>query len=266
MALALELEHNVDQVLEDTRPGDRAVLGHMADQDRGHASVLGHADERGGDLADLGDPAGRAVGVGPGHGLYGVEYQQRGLDLLDLTQDRREIGLGGEEQAVGQRRRPLGPQAHLGGRLLAGDVEGASGRDGPAGGDLEQQRRLADAWLAGEQDDRALDEAAAEGAVELVDARRPGSCGLEPDRTDRARRLRYRPRSQRAGARGADLVEAAPRLALAAPPDPLGRGPAALAAPVGQGRLRHGRHRTGVHRHQDRLASACGLRSGARTG
>ena len=44
MALALELEHDVDQVLEDPWPGDRAVLRDMPDQDRGDAAILGDAD------------------------------------------------------------------------------------------------------------------------------------------------------------------------------------------------------------------------------
>ena len=65
---------------------------------------------------------------------------------------------------------PLGAQAHLGGRLLARDVEdrvaGGAQVAERAGGD----RRLADARRAAEQDERAGHEAAAEHAVELADA------------------------------------------------------------------------------------------------
>ena len=37
VALALEVQHDVHEVLEQPRPGDRAVLGDVADQDDGHA-------------------------------------------------------------------------------------------------------------------------------------------------------------------------------------------------------------------------------------
>ena len=76
----------------------------------------------------------------------------------------------------GQRRRPLGPQAHLGRRLFAGDVEREAGRRGPARSDLEEQCRLADARLARQQDDGTLHESATEGPVELVDTR--GQAGI----------------------------------------------------------------------------------------
>ena len=53
-ALALEVEHGVDHVLDHARAGDLAVLGDVADQDDGGAAALGEGGElvRGG--ADLG--------------------------------------------------------------------------------------------------------------------------------------------------------------------------------------------------------------------
>ena len=39
--VALELDDDVDEVLEDPGPGDRAVLGHVADEEHGDASRLG---------------------------------------------------------------------------------------------------------------------------------------------------------------------------------------------------------------------------------
>ena len=61
----------------------------------------------------------------------------------------------------------VGPQPHLGGGLLPGDVERAQPRPGGLGGDLEQQGGLADPGLAGEEHGSAGDQAAAEDAVEL---------------------------------------------------------------------------------------------------
>ena len=51
--------------------------------------------------------------------------------------------------------------------------------------DVEQQGGLADAGLAGEQDHRPGHEAAAEHAVELVDAGRDRARGLDVDLGDR---------------------------------------------------------------------------------
>ena len=61
VAVALEVEHDVDHVLEDPRPGDRAVLGDVTDDHGGDVAGLGHPHERGGDLLDLGDTAGDAL-------------------------------------------------------------------------------------------------------------------------------------------------------------------------------------------------------------
>ena len=77
VAVALEVEHHVDEVLEHPRAGDRAVLGDVADHDRGDVAGLGHPDQRGRDLLDLGDAAGHAVDVGGADGLHGVDDQQR---------------------------------------------------------------------------------------------------------------------------------------------------------------------------------------------
>ena len=111
---------------------------------------------------------------------------RRRPDLLDVGEHRAEVGLGGEEQLVVDAAGAVGAQPHLGGRLLAGDVEGALAGAGGLGRDLEQQRALADAGLAGEQDRGAGHQAAAEHAVELGHAarardrlggRRPGRSG-----------------------------------------------------------------------------------------
>ena len=172
-----------------------------------------------------GEPSASAVPIG----LHRVDHQQRRLDLLDVAEHRAEVGLGGQVQLVGQRVRPAGPQPDLGGGLLAGDVQRASAGLGPAGGDLEQQGRLADARLAGEQHHRAGHQPAAEHPVQLADPGQ-GSVGrVGADLADRHRLAGRRRRRDRGELRRAGLRHAAPGLALAAPPDPAHRRPAALA-------------------------------------
>ena len=148
VAVALEVQHDVDEVLEQPRPGDRAVLGDVADEHGRDAALLGHPDQRGRDLADLADVARRPVDLGAGDGLHRVDDQQVGLDRVDVAEDRGQVGLGGQEQVVAQCADAVGPQPHLGGGLLAGDVERASPLGEPRG-HVEQQGRLAHARLAG---------------------------------------------------------------------------------------------------------------------
>ena len=45
VAVALELEHAVDEVLEHARAGDRAVLRHVADEERRDARLLRDAED-----------------------------------------------------------------------------------------------------------------------------------------------------------------------------------------------------------------------------
>ena len=93
-----------------------------------------------------------------------------GTDLLDVAEHRAEVGLRGEVELVVDRAGPVGPQPHLGRGLLAGDVEHPQPGARRLGRDLQQQRGLADAGLAGEQHRRPGDHAAAEHPVELGDA------------------------------------------------------------------------------------------------
>ena len=147
--------------------------------------------------------------------------------------DRLEVGLGGEEQLVVHGAGALGAQPDLPGRLLAGDVEHTGAGSG-LGGHLQQQRRLPDARLAGQQHDRAGDESAAEYPVELVDTGRPGARGVQLDVGDPpGRRARGARDDLSSGpALRLDLLERAPGLACRAAADPLRRTVSALGAEV----------------------------------
>jgi hypothetical protein len=150
-----------------------------------------------------------------------------------VAQDRGQVGLGGQEQLVAQRADAVGTQPHLGGGLLAGDVQ----RAGPLGeprGHVEQQGGLAHPRLTRHEDHGARHHAAAEHPVELVHPGRHGPRGLDVDLTDRPGGA-----ADGAGPRRTDrgcggVGHRAPALALAAPADPLGGQPAALRAPEGR--------------------------------
>src|SRR5207253_269415 len=67
----------------------------------------------------------------------------------------------------------VGAQLHLERGFLTGGVERGMTAALELRGDLQQQRRLADARLAADQNHRARHDAAAEHEVEFVDARLP---------------------------------------------------------------------------------------------
>ena len=79
MPLALEVEHRVDDVLEHLGPGQRAVLGDVADDERRHVLALGREQQLRRRLAHLGDAARRRLQLGREHGLDRVEHEQRRL-------------------------------------------------------------------------------------------------------------------------------------------------------------------------------------------
>ena len=98
-------------------------------------------------------------------------------------EDRVEVGLGehGHVERAAAAGQPLGAQADLRGRLLAGDVERAPAGQREVAQRHVRERRLADARRAAEQDERAGHEAAAEHAVELADAGRKPRHALGAD-------------------------------------------------------------------------------------
>ena len=162
--VAFEAEHRVDDVLEHPRAGEAAVFGDMADEHHRNAAALGLGDEPMGAAAHLHDAAGRRAEVGIGDGLDAVDDDELRLHGVECGDDVGKRCLGEQPQVGTERTEPFGAQAHLLGALLAADVQRARR---PAGGQLQQQRALADAGLAAEQRDatrerdrrRALDRA-----------------------------------------------------------------------------------------------------------
>ena len=100
MTVTLEVEDDVDQVLHGARTGDRPLLGDVTDDDDGHATPLGHPYQRTGDLPHLGDPARGAVSLTRPHRLNRVQHHEGRLGLLDVSQYRPQVGLGGQIEFV----------------------------------------------------------------------------------------------------------------------------------------------------------------------
>jgi len=242
VTVALEREHDVDEVLQEPGPGDRAVLRHVADDHRGHAAPLRHPHQRAGHLAHLRDAARGTVGFGRADGLYGVDHQQGRRDLLDVAEHCAEVGLGGQEQVVGDVVRARRPKPYLRRRLLARHVQGATALSGPSRRNLQQQRGLPDARLAGQKGDGTRYEPATEHSIQLAHA---GEDAIGRPLVDLADRY-----GTAHGCRGCHLLkpwrlslgDAAPGQALATTADPAHRRPATLGAPICRPRLlSHGR-------------------------
>jgi hypothetical protein len=134
------------------------------------------------------------------------------------------------ELNLGQFAKPLAARLDLVLRFLAGAVQHRSDRPRHVGGSLQQQRGLADPGLAAQQDQRAGHDAAAEDAIELVDARRKPGVLLDFDLGIQARRCRgaservamTRRRPRIARGRRSLLDKRIPRAAVRTAAEPLG--------------------------------------------
>jgi hypothetical protein len=201
LALALELEHAVDEVLEDARTGERALLRDMADEQDGGARPLGDLRDPRGDLAHLAHGAGRAVQRGAVERLDRVDHAGGGPLGAQGGEHGVEVGLRQDRHVESACAQALGAQADLGGGLLARDVERRLPRRREMAEGHVRERGLADARRAAEQDERAGDETAAEHPVELADAGAQARHALDRDVAQR-NRPRRRPAAARAGTHG----------------------------------------------------------------
>ena len=114
VTVAFERQHRVDDMLEHTGAGQRAVLGDMADEQRDDAGELRqlHQPLRG--VPHLGDRARRAGRVRIVEGLDRVDREHVGRELADVREHRGQRRLVDEEHVRVEGAEPLGPQPHLG--------------------------------------------------------------------------------------------------------------------------------------------------------
>ncbi len=90
--VALEIEHGVDDVLQHARPGERAVLGDVADEHDRRPARLGGARQLRRALAHLRDRAGRRRERLAVDGLDRIDHRDRGLLARERRQDLLETG------------------------------------------------------------------------------------------------------------------------------------------------------------------------------
>ena len=194
LALSLELQHTVHQVLEHPRTGQAPLLGHVPDQDQRHPGALGDLGQGARRLPHLADRARRPAHLGAVQGLDRVDHAGRRALCLERRQHPLERGLGQRRDLKRRGTETLGPQPHLRRRFLTGDVEGLDPRGGEVGERHPGQRALADPGRAAEQDERARHEAARRAPGRA----RPPRCaaaplgGLDLGQGDRLRRRRRR--------------------------------------------------------------------------
>ena len=230
-------------MLEDAGPGDRPVLGHVADEHgrqprRFAASITCAAHSRTWPT----DPGAPAM---PSACRVWIESttQTSGRSASIVASTDSSDGLGQRPHRQRGLAEPLGAEPNLGRRLLAGDVE----RPPPGRDEVAErhpgQRRLADPRRAAEEYERARDEAAAEDPVELGDA---GAEARDRRGGDLAERHRA-PRGAAApaagppggGCLGRGLDQRVPLAAAGAAARPAERLVAARLADVSAGGARH---------------------------
>ena len=166
MLVALELQHGIDDVLQDFRAGDAALLVDVADEQDGRPVLFGKAEDGGAAFSHLRDAAGRRLDQFREDGLDGVDDNQVGLDGAGLIQDVFQVGLAQDVERIGRYgAEAVGAEFQLLATLLARDVEDAHGRKFQDG--LEHEGGFADARLAANQHKGAAHQTTAEDAVQL---------------------------------------------------------------------------------------------------
>ncbi len=160
-------------MLDDAGTCDLAVFGDMADQDHRGAAAFGEADQFAGRAAHLCHRAGRGFdGLRP-HRLDRVDDEKPRRRALRHCRDNIfDRGFGGDFETCLGKAHTLSAQPHLSHGFFAGDIDRALLVARKGCGDIEKERRFADAGIAAEKDDRAAHQAAAGDAVELGDAGR----------------------------------------------------------------------------------------------
>ena len=227
--VAFEVEDGVDQVLEHAWPGERPLAGHVTDQEARHAARLALRDEQRRRLAHLADAPGGRLEARRVEGLDRIHDHGGGTGRVQGLDHRLGARLGDDQHPGLRHPEPIGTEPHLLGRLLAGDVEDGHPLPRERAARLEGERRLADAGVAADEHDRALDEATAQHAIELGEAGRATERLAGRDRHEGPHRRR-RPRASRPRLGYRLLHDRVPRPAARALAEPARRGPPAFLA------------------------------------
>ncbi len=224
VTVAVEGEHRVDQMLDGARPGQIAVLGHVADQEQRGPGRLGHAGQALDAGAHLGQAAGGLAQLGVRDGLQRVDHDQRGAMPLHGGLDGLDVGSLDGQEVPGHQADARGPPPNLRQGLLGRGEHDVEPRGGQRREHLEEQRRLADAGGPEEERDRAGHHAAAHDAVQLADPRRQRVHGVGRDVGQRQRWRPFRRCRSGAGTAHRSRTEGVPLAAGRAPSRPAQRG------------------------------------------
>ncbi len=190
VAIAFEVQHRVDHVLEHARTGDRSLLRDVTDDERRDAVVLRDTHEPRRARADLPDRARDARGVGVEHRLDRVDDQDVRRGLRARLPRRAATSVTGSSPMSLAHAEPTRAHLHLRRRLLAAHVQHTGALARQRVGHLQQQRRLADARLAAEQHERPVERALRRAPDRTrampVGSRRSAAVSTSPSRTARA--------------------------------------------------------------------------------
>ena len=144
----------------------------MADQEHAGAGFLAQAHDQAGAFPDLADTAGGAGHFRPVHGLDTVDDRCVRLQLPDLFLDGVQ-GVFRQHIQIAFDAQPGGAQLDLTRRFLAADIQRALSAFCQMIAYLQEQGAFANAGITADEDQAALDDAAAQNPVQLTDA---GSC------------------------------------------------------------------------------------------
>ena len=159
--LPFKVEYTVHHMLQNSGPGDGAVLVDMAHHKDRDAAALGQLHQCHGASLHLGHAAGCGGVFAVTERLDRVRDQHIRFDRLGSLQHLAEIRLTQQQEVVRGHAQPLGPELDLGLALFAGYIQHPQ-VPAQLRADLQQQRGLADARRTGHQHQRVLHGAAAQ--------------------------------------------------------------------------------------------------------
>ena len=157
-------------MLEGPRAGEVAVLRHVSREQDGDALLFGQTDEGVGAQTHLGGAAGYLGPRRVADGLDRVHRQEERASVAGGLEHARQVSPGTERDGVTRHAQPAGPCGDLGVRLLAGDHDTAVSFRREMREHMQQQRRLPDPRLAGEEGHRRRDQAATKHPVHAGEA------------------------------------------------------------------------------------------------
>src|SRR5690606_2802632 len=164
IAISFKLEDGVHHMFQDLGAGYAAFLGDMPDQNDGGIALFGKFDEFRTAFPDLGNAARSGLYMVGVQGLYGIDDQQMGPELHELSKNVLGIGLGQDVTVVALRMDALCPHPDLPLAFLPRDIEGFVWK---FQGNLQQQGAFSDAGLPSQEDQGTWDQSSAQNPVEL---------------------------------------------------------------------------------------------------